>query len=76
MSHTFYLGGRKKGDKEWKYVEAPKLIQDKGSTYFADFPDGKELPPISGCASDRRATWSWRLIVNGMAKGPFSHSEK
>jgi hypothetical protein len=46
QSFTFYLGGRKKGDTAWKYVEAPKLLQDKGSAYFTDFPDGKQFPPI------------------------------
>jgi len=46
QSLTFYLGGRKKGDTGWKYVEASKLIRDKGSTFFADFPEDKQFPPV------------------------------
>jgi hypothetical protein len=46
QSLTYYLGGRKKGDRDWIYVDAAKLVQDKATKYFADFPEGVEFPPI------------------------------
>jgi hypothetical protein len=46
QSLTYYLGGRKKGDSDWVYVDAAKLVRDPATKYFSDFPEGVEFPPI------------------------------
>jgi hypothetical protein len=46
QSLTYYLGGRKKGDSDWVYVDAAKLVRDKATKYFSDFPERVEFPPI------------------------------
>jgi hypothetical protein len=46
QSFNYYLGGRKKGEASWVYVDAAKLQRAKATAYFPDFPEGTELPPI------------------------------
>jgi hypothetical protein len=46
QSLTYYLGGRKKGDTDWVYVDAANLARGSAKEYFSDFPEGEEFPPI------------------------------
>jgi hypothetical protein len=44
VSEWFYLGGRKKGAKDWVYVDVPRLTTKGASAFFPDFPEGTQFP--------------------------------
>lgn len=46
ISGWYYLGGRKKGTKDWVYVDVPRLSEKGPAAFFADFPEEKKLPPL------------------------------
>jgi hypothetical protein len=47
VSEWFYLGGRKKGAKEWVYVDIPRLTTKVAAAFFPDFPEGTQFPRTS-----------------------------